>query len=118
MFKAAQIPPSNTVYDFFYDMKPKEKTFKPWSTKVAAFEYDKEASFFDLMVPTADTQRHSFVLEVLLTGQKACFFTGESGVGKSAVIQNLIDRLKKDYLQPININMSAKTDSKRVQSSI
>lgn len=118
LFKAAQIPPTNTCFDFFYDMKPKEKLFKPWATKVATFEYDKEASFFDLMVPTADTTRHSFVLEVLLTGQKACFFTGESGVGKSAVIQNLIDRLKKDYLQPININMSAKTDSKRVQSSI
>lgn len=67
-------------------MKPKEKTFKSWTSKVAAFEYDKDKSYFDLMVPTPDTTRHSYVLEVLLAGQKPCFFTGESGVGKSAII--------------------------------
>jgi dynein heavy chain len=99
-------------------MKPKEKLFKPWSTKVAAFEYDKDKSFFDLMVPTADTTKHSYVLEACLSGQKPVFFTGDSGVGKSAIIQNLIDRLKQDSLQPININMSAQTSSARTQASI
>jgi dynein heavy chain len=79
-------------------LKSKEKTFKLWTTKVNQFEFDKEASFFSLMVPTADTTRHTYILEVLLAGEKPCYFTGESGVGKSAIIQNLIDRLKQDYL--------------------
>jgi putative ribosome biogenesis GTPase RsgA len=38
------------------------------------------------MVPTADTTKHNYVLDVLLTCSKPSFFTGESGVGKSAVI--------------------------------
>jgi ATP-dependent Clp protease ATP-binding subunit ClpA len=38
---------------------------------------------------------------------KPCFFTGESGVGKTGIIEALIDQLKDVDLQPININMSA-----------
>jgi adenylylsulfate kinase-like enzyme len=42
------------------------------------------------------------------------FFTGASGVGKSAVIQTCLAALKeKGTLLPININMSAQTSSSR-----
>ena len=37
------------MFDYYYDLK-KDKTFKPWSNKVSTFVYDKEASYFDLMV--------------------------------------------------------------------
>lgn len=50
-FKSAHIPPTFTTFDYFYDMK-KGKEYKPWSSKVQTFSYDKEASYFDLMVPT------------------------------------------------------------------
>lgn len=113
-FKAAQIPQSFTVFDYFYDLK-KEKNFKPWTAKMAPFVYDKDKSYFELMVPTQDTTKHAYVLEILLNMGKQCFFTGESGVGKSAVIQNLIDELKEKDLTAININMSAQTTSLRTQ---
>jgi dynein heavy chain len=60
--------------------------FKPWTVKVPAFVYDKDLPYFDLMVPTTDTTKYSFALETLLAIEKPCFFTGESGVGKSSVI--------------------------------
>ena len=50
-FKSAQIPGSFTIFDYWYDMK-KTQTFKPWTEKVQAFEFDKDLSYFDLMVPT------------------------------------------------------------------
>lgn len=110
-FKSAQIPPSYTAFDYFFDLK-KEKTYKAWATKVPGFEYDKEASYFDLMVPTTDTYKHAFCLEALLSKEKPVFFTGSSGVGKSVVISNLLQQLKdKGVLIPININMSAQTSS-------
>ena len=58
------------------------------------------------------------MLEMLLYGGKPIFFTGETGVGKSVVIQNTLNRLSEKDLTPINLNFSAQTDSKRTQDSI
>lgn len=50
-FKAAKIPSTFTIFDHYYDLK-KEKTYKAWTVIMKPFEYDKEMSFFDLIVPT------------------------------------------------------------------
>jgi dynein heavy chain len=68
----------------------KEKVFKPWSGIVKAFVYDKDASFFDLMVPTVDTTKYAFILDLLMALKYPMFFTGNTGVGKSAMIQNTL----------------------------
>jgi dynein heavy chain len=118
-FKAASIPPSNSVFDYWYDLK-KDKCFKPWALKVIAFEYDKDASFFDLMVPTQDTTKYSYLLEILQNMQKPMMFTGNSGVGKSVVIQRQLQNMVKDEggVVPVIINMSAQTSSQRTQQTI
>jgi len=91
LFKGAQIPQGGTAYDYFYDMK-KERAFKAWSTKVPQFVYDKDVPYFELLVPTNDSYRHSYCLELLLSREKPSFFTGLSGVGKSVIIQNRLQR--------------------------
>jgi len=48
--------------------------------------YDKDASYFDLIVPTTDTTKYTFLIDALIAIQKPLFFTGGSGVGKSATI--------------------------------
>jgi dynein heavy chain, axonemal len=117
-FKMAQVPMSGTCFDYFYDLK-KEKVFKPWSGKVPAFVYDKELSYFDLMVPTSDTVRYAYKLETLMMQQKPMFFTGNSGVGKSVMIANAIGIMKEQgKVHPVFINMSAQTSSARTQQSI
>jgi dynein heavy chain len=51
--------------------------------------------------------------------QYPMFFTGNTGVGKSAMIQSTLQALKeKDTVLPIFINMSAQTTSGRTQQSI
>ena len=87
IFKQVKWPPAYSVFDYYYDLK-KDKQFKPWSNKVAPFIYDKEASYFDLMVPTTDTTKYAFSLDLLIALDKPVFFTGNSGVGESAVISN------------------------------
>lgn len=117
-WKVAQVPLNGTCFDFFYDMK-KEKVFKPWAGRVTPFVYDKEASYFDLMVPTVDTTKYSFLLETLMALRYPMFFTGNTGVGKSAMIANQLAVMKaKETILPIFINMSAQTTSGRTQVSI
>ena len=115
-FKAAQYPNGFTVFDYFFSLK--EHQFKPWGERVKNFEFSKEQAFFDIMVETEMTFKHSYFIELLLSGDKPIFFTGETGVGKSVVIQNTLNRLAEKDLVPINLNFSAQTDSKRTQDSI
>jgi len=71
------------------------------------------------MVPTTDTTKYSYCLEILLKIEKPVFFTGGSGTGKSAVIANkLVQMRDKDSFVQIGINMSAQTTSERTQKSI
>jgi dynein heavy chain len=115
-FKGAQIPQAGSSYDYFFEMKSKEKGFKHWNTKVPAFVYDKEVPYFELLVPTNDSYKHSYCLELLLSREKPSFFTGLSGVGKSVVIQNSLARFQEDKdIVPIFINFSAQTSSMRTQ---
>jgi putative ribosome biogenesis GTPase RsgA len=39
-----------------------------------------------MLVPTVDTYRSAYCLEMLLEKEKPTFFTGVSGVGKSVII--------------------------------
>jgi dynein heavy chain len=77
------------VFDYFYDLR-KDKSFKPWASKVPTFVYDKDIPYFELLVPTVDTYRNAYCLELLLSKEKPAFFTGFTGVGKSVVIQNTL----------------------------
>lgn len=95
--------------------------FKPWSEKVKEFTFEKELPFFDIMVETEMTYKHGYMLDLLLGGSKPIFFTGETGVGKSVIIQNCLNKLalkERDSIVPINLNFSAQTNSKQTQNSV
>ena len=77
------------MFDFYYDATKKEPTFIAWNDRVPQFEYNPALPYFQLMVPTVDTYKYAFLLEMLYTySSKPIFFTGVSGVGKSVIVQN------------------------------
>jgi len=123
-FKSAQFPGAFTVFDYYYDLR-KSKSWMPWDNQVQKFEYVKDMSFFDMMVPTADTYKTRYCIEQLLSVSKPVFITGQTGVGKSVTVMNAFSILsvvkEESIVKPlvgIIINFSAQTDSKRVQQSI
>jgi dynein heavy chain len=61
---------------------------------VPEFVFDKDAQFFDLLVPTIDTIKYSNIIEQMLSIEKPLILTGESGVGKSVLVANLLTDLK------------------------
>ena len=71
------------------------------------------------MVPTLDTTRLGFLMEIFLEVDKAVLFQGVSGVGKSAIIMDLIARLReqKNYMS-IVLNFSAQTTAIATQVCI
>ncbi|KAJ3267030.1 Dynein heavy chain 6, axonemal [Chytriomyces hyalinus] len=108
------MPSSNSIFSHYVDIK--NKTFGVWEDLVPAFTYSREMPYFQMIVPTPDTVKYSFLLENLLTNGFRTLFTGGTGVGKSVIVQDLLNRISKPkaYI-PVTLNFSAQTNSEQTQ---
>ena len=94
------------VFDVCVDVQNDAVT--QWAEMVPKFVYNKEVPYFQILVPNVDTTRFGYMLEVLLEIQHGVLFTGETGVGKSVIVQDyLATAAAPKGLVPIIINFSA-----------
>eukprot|EP00976_Prorocentrum_cordatum_P101938 1192850-Prorocentrum_minimum.AAC.3 len=63
-----------------------------------------------MLVPTLDTVRFSYLLEILMEVEKSVLFTGDTGVGKSVIIVDSLAQLSEPKnIIPVTIYFSAQT---------
>lgn len=79
------------VFDYFVDFR--EEELRRWDEVVPAFAYSTRVPFSQLVVPTIDTVRFSYLAEKLLAIQRPCFLTGVTGTGKTVLLQSLLREL-------------------------
>ncbi|KAL3154307.1 hypothetical protein ABBQ32_013792 [Trebouxia sp. C0010 RCD-2024] len=115
------LPPSTSAFDFFVDVSKDAQgvavsSLQQWSAVLPGFVYDKRMPYFQMLVPTVDTVRYSFLLQACLGVQKAVLFTGSTGVGKSVIISGALDKLRGSRaVVPYTINFSAQTQAMDAQ---
>jgi dynein heavy chain len=109
-----QIPSSNNVFCYYVDLK--HRGFALWDDIVPAFHYSSDMPYFQMIVPTPDTVKYAYFLEHLLANGFRTLFTGNTGVGKSVIVQDLLNRVSKPkgYV-PVTLNFSAQTNSAQTQ---
>ncbi|KAL0028415.1 hypothetical protein WJX77_005025 [Trebouxia sp. C0004] len=115
-----QLPPTGSVFDFFVDVKKGPQgvvaDMQQWGAVLPAFAYDKHMPYFQMLVPTVDTVRYSFLLKACLEVQKAVLFTGTTGVGKSVIVSGALERLRgTKTVVPYTVNFSAQTQAMDTQ---
>ena len=105
-------PGGGVVYDYFVDLTAMPATLKHWDTAVPAFTYNPALSYFEMLVPTVDTARYGFLMDVCIDVQRSVLFTGVTGVGKSAIAVSALEgmRANKDIV-PFTISFSAQTQA-------
>jgi len=52
-------------------------------TQVSPYEHDPSASFAELIIPTPDSVRYTYLLETLVLHNKHVMMTGPTGTGKT-----------------------------------
>ncbi len=111
------VPMHGSVYDFCIDFDT--NTFVEWTRMVPDFVYNPVTPFSQIMVPTVDTVRYSFMLKTLLKIEKPILFNGKTGVGKTAIVANTLNQEREALgLELISIQFSAQTSSSRTQEMI
>eukprot|EP00095_Tigriopus_kingsejongensis_P002576 maker-scaffold274_size229011-snap-gene-1.23 protein:Tk02576 transcript:maker-scaffold274_size229011-snap-gene-1.23-mRNA-1 annotation:"hypothetical protein LOTGIDRAFT_210054" len=109
------IPDHSSVFNYTLDVD-KPGCWVKWVDQVAPGQFvgDDEV----LIVPTAETVKQSFFLELALAQETPLAILGHSGTGKTFVTNSFIRRLPKDKYVTNVINFSARTSVNYTQDVI
>ena len=86
--------PRGELYSYFIDTEALNGDWIAWDKYVPSFIYNPEMSYFDLVVPTVNTMRFSWLLKEQIKVNRPVFITGYTGVGKSIIINDTLNHLK------------------------
>ncbi len=113
-------PTEGTVFD--YCVSSDHGSFVSWASLTPAFTYQKGMPYFSVLVPTGETTCFDFLLKVLVDNSTHVMMVGETGTGKSVLVQGFLSRLPQQSPAPgspgftsIQAAFSAQTSAKNMQ---
>ncbi|XP_028172090.1 dynein beta chain, ciliary-like [Ostrinia furnacalis] len=102
-FKTVKFPAGGTVFDYYID--PESKQFTPWTEKIPKFELDSDIPLQAVLVPTAETIRIRFFLDLLMKNKHPVMLVGGAGCGKTVLVNEKLQGLPETYaIQSVPFN--------------
>lgn len=105
-------PKAGLVYDYCYSIE--KQSWVVWMDTVSAFEVAPNTPFAEIVVPTADSVRNVYLLDILVKNQMQVLMVGETGTGKTVNIARYLQALPGNVL-PISTTFSAQTTANQTQ---
>ncbi|KAJ3125137.1 Dynein heavy chain 1, axonemal [Nowakowskiella sp. JEL0407] len=105
-------PTEGLVYDYAFDLE--NKKWINWMNLAPEFQMQK-SNTTDVIVPTLDTIRNTYLIHLLLYNNYHILCTGPTGTGKSVTI---LDKLLKGVdptINPLVFSFSARTSANQTQ---
>ena len=116
-------PEGGLVYDYAFDLG--SGRWRPWMTIVDPYDVDPKLSFQELVVPTTDSVRSTYLLDLLTRHRKHVLMVGPTGTGKTVNIQQYlmgaatVDRRSvPSSVLPLSITFSAQTSANMTQDML
>eukprot|EP00903_Cladosiphon_okamuranus_P017642 g16249.t1 len=112
-YNSINLPPNGSIFEYYAHFYPpgqggvRPYEWRSWTVDVPSFEYPPNVPVYKMMVPTANTERYSFLLETNLGAGRPTFLAGATGAGKTMLAA-----------QPVVVNMSARSSSHGVQTAL
>jgi len=112
-----ELPPAEgLVYDYVYDYTNAQK-WLPWMESAAPYKFDDRLSYNELIVPTQDSVRYTYIMDLLVKQARQVLFTGNTGTAKTVHVQQYLSTLPND-LTPISVIFSAATSANQTEDML
>eukprot|EP00767_Chilomastix_cuspidata_P004259 gnl/Chilomastix_cuspidata/4391.p1 GENE.gnl/Chilomastix_cuspidata/4391~~gnl/Chilomastix_cuspidata/4391.p1 ORF type:complete len:5137 (+),score=567.95 gnl/Chilomastix_cuspidata/4391:1094-15412(+) len=105
-----------TLFEYRYDVVKAQ--WIPWSDSVEPYEPPVDGLFASILVPTVDTVRNDWFLNLLVGAGKPVLFVGVSGTAKTTCVKGFFNTLDDEKFTTLTINFSSRTTAIDVQRSI
>ncbi|GIQ82468.1 dynein heavy chain, partial [Kipferlia bialata] len=105
-----------TLYLYRYDIL--QSVWMPWEEYVTPFSQPSSGQFSEILVPTVDIVRHTYLLDALVQGGEPVMFVGESGTAKTTTIATYLRGLNPDKWVILTSNLSSRTSSIAIQRTL
>uniref|UniRef100_A0A8C6MFN2 Dynein axonemal heavy chain 12 n=1 Tax=Nothobranchius furzeri TaxID=105023 RepID=A0A8C6MFN2_NOTFU len=107
------------VYDYFYEFHGKGQ-WVHWNETIKDISLgDKNTKVQEIIVPTIDTVRYTYLMDLCIAHGVPPLFVGPTGTGKSVYVkEKLMNNLDKDRFLPFFVNFSARTSANQTQNII
>ena len=110
MAARVKFPDGSLVYDYYFDVL--KGTWSLWSEKVKPFNPEYDGLFSNLVVPSAETTRQKFLIDVHRKTRKGIIYVGYAGTGKTTITRDYFATVDKETTVCSSMNMNSYTDSK------
>ncbi|GMH41668.1 hypothetical protein BSKO_09578 [Bryopsis sp. KO-2023] len=80
--EAPMIPHADetSVYDYFFEKKSGQ--WKLWTTQIGEVDFPHDTPIRAIVVPTVDTVRYTYILDLAVKNVQPCLLVGPTGTGK------------------------------------
>ncbi|CAF0885207.1 unnamed protein product, partial [Didymodactylos carnosus] len=112
-FKSIKFPIQGTVFDYYIESETKK--FEPWTKLVPKFRLDPEIPLQSALVPTAETTRLRYFMDLLMEKGWPIMLVGTAGCGKTVLINDKLASLSEDWLA-VSVPFNFYTTSEMLQS--
>ncbi|XP_076363131.1 dynein heavy chain at 89D isoform X2 [Tachypleus tridentatus] len=115
--RAGEIPTSEkTLFEFYFDGE--KQVWIAWNQIVPKYQYDPEKKFSEILVPTLDTVRSTWLLGLVTDIHHPVVLVGNTGTSKTATTLNFLRHLDQNTNFLLPMNFSSRTTSIDVQRKL
>lgn len=110
------IPPTGMIYDYLFDIH--KETWVSWLDTISKYTVDPTASFSEIVVPTSDSIRSTFLMNLTLLQGVHLLVVGPTGTGKTINVNQFLEKSDPDKYIPLQMSFSAQTSANQTQDFI
>ena len=108
------LPSDGTLYDYVYEYKQRGQ-WRQWAETVRNVPIPEAKSLKEITIPTVDTARYSYLLDLSIASKTPLLLVGPTGTGKTMCIQEKMTGLSDEEFASLSLTFTAQTSAAMIQ---